>query len=73
VDSHAYDDDIRAMVLQGKEAEAIYASLSQSDVQRAADEFRPLYDAGHGKACKPRWAKPATALGQHRYQEFGLQ
>jgi transaldolase len=49
VDSHAYDDDIRAMVLQGKEAEAIYASLSQSDVQRAADEFRPLYDASHGK------------------------
>jgi len=49
VDSHDYDDDIRAMALQGKNAQAIYASLSQGDVQNAADEFRPLYDKTHGK------------------------
>ena len=49
VDSHDYDVDIRAMVLQGKNAKAIYESLSQRDVQDAADEFRPLYDKTHGR------------------------
>ena len=43
--SRDYDEDIRAMALQGKGAMAIYEALSQSDVQRAADEFRPLYDS----------------------------
>lgn len=44
VDSHEYDEDIRAMALEGKGVTAIYDTLSQSDVQRAADEFRPVYD-----------------------------
>jgi transaldolase len=48
-DSHDYDEDIRGMALHGKGAEAIYESLSQRDVQSAADAFRPLYDATHGK------------------------
>jgi transaldolase len=48
-DSHDYDDDIRSMALQGKDAEAIYETLSQRDVQNAADEFRPLYDRTDGK------------------------
>ena len=43
--SDDYDDDIRAMALMGKDAMAIYESLSQRDVQRAADEFRHLYDS----------------------------
>ncbi len=43
--SHEYDEDIRAMALQGKDAMAIYEALSQGDVQRAADEFRPVYDS----------------------------
>ncbi len=49
VDSHDYDDDIRAMAIRGEGAEAIYEALSQSDVQSAADEFRPLYDRTDGK------------------------
>ena len=48
-DSHDYDEDIRAMALEGKGAEAIYETLSQRDVQSAADEFRPLYDRTDGK------------------------
>ncbi len=49
VDSHEYDDDVRAMALAGKGAEAVYETLSQRDVQSAADEFRPLYDRTDGK------------------------
>jgi len=43
-DSHEYDNDIRSMVLEGKSVKTIYETLSQRDVQSAADEFRPLYD-----------------------------
>ena len=49
VDSHDYDEDIRAMALAGKGADAIYEALSQRDVQGAADEFRPLYDETDGQ------------------------
>jgi transaldolase len=49
VDSRDYDEDIRAMALKGKDAVAIYESLSQRDVRRAADEFRSLYDRTDGK------------------------
>ncbi len=48
-ESHDYDEDIRAMALTGRGAEAIYETLSQRDVQNAADEFRPLYDRTDGK------------------------
>jgi transaldolase len=47
-ESHDYDEEIRAMALEGKGAEAIYETLSQRDVQCAADEFRPLYDSTDG-------------------------
>jgi len=36
------------MALEEKGAEAIYETLSQRDVQCAADEFRPLYDSTDG-------------------------
>ena len=49
VESHDYDEDIRAMALKGKDAEATYETISQRDVQSAADEFRPLYDTTDGK------------------------
>jgi transaldolase len=49
VESHDYDDDIRAMAPTGKDAKAIYETISQHDVQSAADEFRPLYDRTDGK------------------------
>src|SRR5512140_2083014 len=44
VDSQEYDEDIRAMALEGKGVNAIYEALSQRDVQSAADMFRPVYD-----------------------------
>jgi transaldolase len=47
--SHDYDKDIRSMARAGKDVPAIYAALSQQDVQSAADEFRPLYDETEGK------------------------
>ncbi|MDP2653211.1 MAG: transaldolase [Candidatus Omnitrophota bacterium] len=46
--SHDYDEDIRAMALEGKDVKEIYEALSQRDVQSAADEFRPLYDKTEG-------------------------
>ena len=46
--SHYYDDDIRTMALEGKDVKAIYEGLSQQDVQRAADEFRPVYNSSDG-------------------------
>jgi transaldolase len=49
IESHDYDEDIRAMAFQGKGAEAIYETITQRDVQNAADEFRPLYDRTDGK------------------------
>jgi transaldolase len=48
-ESHDYDEDIRAMAIEGRNAETIYETLSQRDVQRAADEFRPVYDKTDGK------------------------
>jgi transaldolase / glucose-6-phosphate isomerase len=47
--SHDYDEDIRALALEGKNVQAIYEALSQRDVQSAADEFRNLYDKNDGK------------------------
>lgn len=46
--SRDYDEDIRAMALEGKDVKAIYESLSIRDVQSAADEFRILYDETDG-------------------------
>jgi transaldolase len=47
-ESHDYDEEIRAQTLAGKDAQAIYETLSQCDVQSAADVFRPLYDRTDG-------------------------
>jgi len=48
VDSHEYDEDIRTMALEGKGLKVIYETLTQRDVQSAADEFRPVYDKTDG-------------------------
>jgi len=40
----SYDSDIRDMAFHGRTPIDIYETLSQTDVQRAADEFRPVYD-----------------------------
>ena len=43
-----YDDEIRALGKQGKDAVAIYENLAVADVGAAADFFRPLYDSTKG-------------------------
>jgi len=46
--SHDYDDEIRALALQGHSTKVIYQTLTVNDVQMAADLFRPLYDRSDG-------------------------
>ena len=48
-DGHIYDEDIRALALKGQSTAVIYESLSQRDVESAADQFRPLYDRTDGQ------------------------
>jgi transaldolase len=43
-----YDDEIRSLGKQGKDAVAIYETLAIADVGAAADFFRPLYDSTKG-------------------------
>ena len=44
VGSQIYEEDIRAMAFDGKSPKMIYETLSQRDMQGAADEFRSVYD-----------------------------
>src|ERR1035437_4950976 len=43
-ESHDYDEAIRALTLEGKSVDQIYAALTVEDIQRTADLFRPVYD-----------------------------
>lgn len=47
-DTQAYADDIIAMSKAGRNAENVYDELTWSDVQAAADEFRPIYYKSDG-------------------------
>jgi transaldolase len=47
--SHDYDEEVRALALEGKKADQIYEILTVKDVQDAADVFRPVYDELEGK------------------------
>lgn len=47
-ESTIYDSEIQRMALQKKEINAIYETISQQDVQNAADVFRPLYEKING-------------------------
>ena len=49
LESNIYDENIHAMALEKKDVSAIYELLSQTDVQGAADEFRPVFDKTDGK------------------------
>lgn len=44
-----YDDEIREMAFQGRSPISIYETLSQEDIQSAADVFRQVYDQTHGR------------------------
>jgi len=43
-----YDADIQTMIKAGKSVTAIYDALTIADVQKAADEFRPVYESTQG-------------------------
>ena len=47
-ESNIYDQDIRDIALKKKDVKEIYETLSQRDVQSAADEFRSVYDKTDG-------------------------
>ena len=48
-ESNIYDQDIHNLALNKKNIPEIYESLSQKDVQDAADEFRKVYDKTDGE------------------------
>ncbi len=48
-ESQLYDQDIRELALKKKDVKTIYETLSQRDVQNAADEFKPIYEKTDGK------------------------
>jgi len=48
-ESNLYDEEIHQLALSGKNVSEIYEAISQKDVQRAADVFRPLYEKTKGK------------------------
>ena len=45
--SRAYDDDLRLLAEDGKDAKAIFEELAVADIQAAADILRPVYDAAN--------------------------
>ncbi|MEO6843958.1 MAG: transaldolase [Ginsengibacter sp.] len=46
--SSDYDDDIRKLASEGKNNEEIFFGFAASDIQRAADILKPVYDKAHG-------------------------
>jgi transaldolase len=48
VGSSDYDDDIQALLAQGKDTLAIFEKLATDDVRAACDVFRPLYEETNG-------------------------
>ena len=47
-DSAAYDDDIAAKAAAGLAGEALFLELALDDLRRAADLFRPVFEASDG-------------------------
>ncbi len=44
-----YDDQIRELVGQNKQADEIFTALAIEDIRNTADLFRPVYDASNGQ------------------------
>jgi transaldolase len=47
-ETELYDEDVRRLGAEGKDAGAIFEGLAVQDVQAAADVFRPVYDRTSG-------------------------
>ena len=46
--SDTYDDEIKSLLAQGKDAAAVFQTVAVKDIQDACDLFRPLYDETDG-------------------------
>src|SRR5712672_2215974 len=49
VESDEYDDELTALIAQGKPAMEIYETIAVEDVEAACDVFRPLFDRLGGR------------------------
>ncbi len=47
--STAYDEDIKALLGEGKSAAEIFQTVAVQDIQHACDLFRPVYDSSKGE------------------------
>jgi len=45
---HAYDEQVRELVEQGADVEAVVTAITTTDVREACDVLRPVYDATDG-------------------------
>jgi transaldolase len=45
----AYDEQMRQLIVQGRDAQAIYETLAMTDVRQVADLLRPIYDRTEGQ------------------------
>jgi transaldolase len=45
----AYDEQMRQLIAQGKDAQTIYETLAMTDVRQVADLLRPIYDRTEGQ------------------------
>jgi transaldolase len=45
----AYDEQMRQLIAQGKNAQAIYETLAMTDVRQVADLLRPIYERTNGQ------------------------
>jgi transaldolase len=48
--SHDYDEQVRALALEGKSTGEIYEEITVKDVRDAADVFRPVFDESKGES-----------------------
>jgi transaldolase len=52
-----YDEQLRELIRQGLDANAIYERIATDDVRMACDLFRPLYRPNWLMTRKPPWSK----------------
>ncbi len=51
---------VRSLALEGKKNQEIYEALAIEDMQQAADDFRPVFEATEGRRfCEPRGIAPS--------------
>ncbi|MEQ9438220.1 MAG: transaldolase [Cyclobacteriaceae bacterium] len=70
--SDAYDEAIVKYTSEGLDRKAIYERMAVEDIQRAADLFRPVYDASNGEdGCVSLEVQPALVYDTEGTVEEG--